>query len=141
MRLVPQWQQRSVCARRQTDGAAELLRLRWHPGVLIGSTAQGARRARLARRRDSSTPIADRPCALAEARAVPKPQNGSTTVLAPVEATNRTAASHAARPIARDQVISPSAGRTSAVEAPGASRRARLTHKRCAKAGRPNVTV
>ena len=41
-------------------------------------------------------------------------------------AMNETAASHAALPIARDQLISPSEGRTSGVERPGGSRNPRL---------------
>ena len=72
---------------------------------------------------------------------LPCPQNGSTTTRAPIDTTNRAIASHAAAPIARDHVIAPSAGSTSAVDAPGDSRRARLAQIRCAYAGRPNVVV
>ena len=49
------------------------------------------RRARDARRREISTPIASSPNALAAASALPTPQNGSTTVVAPIDATNFTA--------------------------------------------------
>src|SRR5262245_22221746 len=100
-----------------------------------------AERAFRARFRDSSTPTAERPCAFAAARTLPSPQNGSTTVLAPVDATNFTATSQAARPIALDQLISPSSGSTSGVDAPAPIFRSRLTHTICAYAGRPNVTV
>jgi len=63
---------------------------------------------------------------------LPWPQNGSTTTRVPIEARKRTAASHAAAPIARDHDIAPSSGSTSGVEAPEASRRARLVQRRCA---------